>query len=357
MEVAVFQEGIASTRACSQWSCTCQAGFNSCPVSSVASLAGCLAPWVSQVWELQRHSGPELPREPDPGQPGRCQQVCPLQRASLAPARLAQSVPNWELLHDWAEKSNFILWGISETLIFIHIWTKKKNFGKKDSFWNHESNSPLSSNKQIAPKEGRETLQEKEWTKKKKKWGKSNKWGFLQSPVTMRQLHPGIHDPSWRIAPETASIWQDQSWTQCTGFPGGASIGCPFLWKESMASLHPWGSPSQWTSTRLPLLLDVAKAWGSFSPPWENEVGRCEGSLPKSGRRAIPPFTTPSSSTTLDLLLASGNLLPLWTGWFLQSLPVGKWLGFRHCQLIRTFNTLACTYLSASTELCKLQLL
>lgn len=210
----------------------------------------------------------------------------------------------------------------------------KKNFGKKDSFWNHESNFPLSSNKQIVPKEGRETLQEKEGTKKKK-WGKSNKWGFLQSPVTMRQLHPGIHDSSWRIAPETASIWQDRSWTQCTGFPGGASIGSAFLWKESMASLHPWGSPSQWTSTRLPLLLHVAKAWGSFSPPWENEVGRCEGSLPKSGRRAIPPFTTPSSSDdpgppaclrqpapSLDRLVSPES--PSWQMAWIQALSVNQ---------------------------------
>lgn len=80
------------------------------------------------------------------------------------------------------------------------------------------------------------------------------------------------------------------------GVPGGAYICSPLLWKESMASLHPWVSPSQWTSTRLPVLLDAAKAWGLFSPLWENEVGRCEGSLLASGRMAITPFTTPSSS-------------------------------------------------------------
>lgn len=135
MEVAEFQEGFTSTRACSQQSCTCQAGFHPCPVPSVASLAGCLARWASEVQELQMHSGPEPPRESDPGQPDRGQQVCLKKRSSLTSARPAQPVPKLRIAPGLSKESNFILWGISEVLNFIpHLNLKKKCLEKKIAF-------------------------------------------------------------------------------------------------------------------------------------------------------------------------------------------------------------------------------
>lgn len=107
-------------------------------------------------------------------------------------------------------------------------------------------------------------------------------------------------------------------------FPGGAFMISPFLWKESMKSLHPWDSTSQWTSTRLPVLLDVAKGWGLFSPLWEKETGRYEGALPASLGMAIIPFTTSDTPAP-----PACNLLPLWPSLFLWESPSWHMAGFQ----------------------------
>lgn len=79
---------------------------------------------------------------------------------SLVPARLAQTFPKLRIIAGLSREKSFHQLGNFSSLDFHPASELKKDLGIKLN----KSNFPHSSNKQITPIEGKETLQEKEKT-------------------------------------------------------------------------------------------------------------------------------------------------------------------------------------------------
>lgn len=119
------------------------------------------------------------------------------------------------------------------------------------------------------------------------------------------------------------SAWESLGERVLALLSSGRSPWHPYILKDLHLSGRLLDFPSSWLWPKLGV---HSLPCGRTRKEGAKEVCQHQGEWPSP---LLPPL---AALMTLHLLLAFSSLLPLWSGVFLWSLPVGKWLAFRHSQ-------------------------